>query len=330
MDIRHLRYFVGIADCGSLMRASEHLHVAQPALSVHISNLEVELRVKLMERNNRGVRLTPEGRLLYEKAKILLASYHDMLGEVRNLRETPSGTVTIGLPCTTSPLIAAQLYRRVRDELPEVTVYVTDASTAMLYELVQDGRLDFAILFNLPESAEFEQTALGVDEYCICGAPGMLPAGDTIEFDEVFNYPLVVSCQSTTWRMILDDIAERHGKRFEAAIETESLGIMRTIAISGEACSIMPFSGVKDDVAAGRLNARLLVNPVTRGVLSLARLKIKEPTAAMQAVGRILVDVVRETYGWTEPDPSQSNVTQMLRAMPSKVLPTERAARVQR
>jgi hypothetical protein len=54
MDIRHMRYFVGVADAGSMIKASERLHVAQPSLSVHITNLEIELGVKLMQRSNRG------------------------------------------------------------------------------------------------------------------------------------------------------------------------------------------------------------------------------------------------------------------------------------
>ena len=72
MEIRHLRYFVAMAETGSLMKASERLHVAQPALSVHLANLEAELGTTLVTRSNRGVELTPDGQFLYERAVALL------------------------------------------------------------------------------------------------------------------------------------------------------------------------------------------------------------------------------------------------------------------
>lgn len=321
MDIRHLRYFVGIADCGSLMKASERLHVAQPSLSVHINNLEVELGVKLMQRSNRGIELTPEGHDLYDRAQTLIRYYQETVATIRDRRTQPSGTVSIGIPSTSSELMAAELYRRVRDELPEVTLYMAEASTAILYEWLIDSRVDFSILFSLPETSSLEKAPLQVDEFCLVSRPDRTSPGSCIDFEELFDQTLVISCQSTTWRKILDDVAEKHGKRFYAPIETESLGAIRAIILSGEANGLLPLSCVRKDVERGTLRAQRLTNPEMRGVLALANLPSAQMTPAKRAVRDIVVDVAKQSaYNGAE---LFAQPTPILRVVPSKLLPAE-------
>src|SRR5258708_11308862 len=74
MEIRHLRYFVAIAEERSFTRAAERLWVAQPGLSTQIRRLETELGVRLFERHTRGVTLTPAGALFLERARVALAA----------------------------------------------------------------------------------------------------------------------------------------------------------------------------------------------------------------------------------------------------------------
>ncbi|MFW2829266.1 LysR family transcriptional regulator [Sphingomonas sp. ID0503] len=324
MDIRHLRYFVGIADCGSLMKASERLHVAQPALSVHIANLEVELGVKLLERSNRGVELTEEGHNLYARATTLLSYYQETISSIRDRRAQATGTVSVGVPSTMSGMIAAELYRRVRDELPDVTLYMTDASTAMLYEWLQDGRLDFSILFSLPESSNLDLIPLDVEEFCLVSKAGTSSGTETIEFDELFEHPLVVSCQSTTWRKILDHVAEKKGRTFKASIETEAVSVIKSIVRSGEACGVLPLSCVVDEVRQGVFDAQRVINPDIKGILALANLPSLHMTPAKRAIRDLVVRVMREVRAGEGGTPALNNVTPIFRAVPSKLLPMAR------
>jgi LysR family transcriptional regulator, nitrogen assimilation regulatory protein len=326
MDIRHLRYFVGIADCGSLMKASERLHVAQPSLSVHINNLEVELGVKLMSRSNRGIELTVEGHELYGRAKVLLNYYQETVSSIRDRRTTPSGTVSVGIPSTTSFQMAVEIHRRMRDELPEVTLYITDASTAMLYEWLMDCRLDFAILFSLPENATLELIPIGTEEFCLVSqADNPMPVGE-IEFDDIFDLPLVVSSQSTTWRKILDDIANQRGKSFSSSIETESASIVKAIAQSGEASGVLPLSCVRQEISEGTLQARRLVNPELRGMLVLASLPSAQMTPAKRAVRDLIMRVANDMMAGDSSGIDAVDVTPILRALPGKLLPAKREA----
>ena len=83
-ELRHLRYFVAVAEELSYTRASERLHVAQPALSTAIRELETELGVQLLERTTRNVALTPAGALLLERARATLAAADDTFAVARD------------------------------------------------------------------------------------------------------------------------------------------------------------------------------------------------------------------------------------------------------
>ncbi len=327
MDLRQLRYFVGIADCGSLMKASERLHVAQPALSVHVKGLEIDLGVKLMHRSHRGIQLTAEGVELYERAKFLLKYFQETIDTVKNRGNLPSGMVSIGLPSSCSHLLAADLYRRVSEELPGVTLYIADASTAALYEWLLDGRMDFTVMFSVPEDANLDCIPLRAEEFCLVTRPDKSDGCDWIDFDSIFDRPLVLSCQSTSWRKILDDVAEKHGKTFKAAIETESASVIMAIAMSGQASGLLPMSCVREEVALGRLRAQRVVNPEIRGLLSLVSLPSLGPNPAKSAVRDLVLEVVKENHRHWGENSSPETVTPILRAVPTKVLPIDVARR---
>src|SRR3546814_11186391 len=89
MDLRHLRYFVGMVEAGSLVKASERLHVAQPALSVQLSNLAVELGTQPVIRSNLAILTTKDGALLYDRAAVILR-YHQQSLSQTNSTKTPT------------------------------------------------------------------------------------------------------------------------------------------------------------------------------------------------------------------------------------------------
>ena len=320
MDIRQLRYFMGIADCGSMMKAAERLHVAQPALSVHINNMEVELGCKLLRRTNRGVELTEAGHLLYEQAKSVLKAHQDIIASFRDRRSSPFGTVSIGMPSTTSPAIGAELYRRLREHLPGVTLYITDASTAMLYEWLTEGRIDFAILFSLTENGHLDIVPLAVEEFCLASLADGSDDAATISFADLFSHRLVLPCKPTIWRKTLDDLAEKRGMRFHDVIETESASIIKSIILSGQASGILPGSYIRDSEGSERIQAKLIVNPNIQGLLSIACLADAPLNPAMRQVRSIVVDIFRQQQ--RDDFHSMEKVVPVLKDVPGRLLPS--------
>ena len=293
MEIRHLKYFVAMAEAGSLMKASERLRVAQPALSVHLSNLELDVGVRLVRRSNRGIELTEEGQILYERAKELLKFHEECIVSLKSKRLNPSGSVSIGLPSTLPGIVVPALYRAMREQLPDVRLYVAEASTAVLHEWLRDGKIDFAVLFSIPESAELRITPLYIEDFCFVGRPSGEKTPRSIQFEELFNYDVMMPCGATSWRKILDQAAEDRGKSFGTPIETESFSGLRAAALSGLCHVIMPRTSVHEEIAAGVLEARRIINPDIRGVKSLVHIESRMMTAAQRETKRLVTEVIK-------------------------------------
>lgn len=294
MDIKHLRYFVAMAEAGSLMKASERLRVAQPALSVHLSNLEIELGVQLVERSHRGISLTEQGQILYDRATALLKYHSEAILSLKRDKSEPAGSVSLALPSTMPGLFAPYLYKAMRKALPEVSFYMLDASSAALYEWLQSGKVDFAVLFNIPEDAKLSLSPVLVEGFCLAGQFEEGEDGDDILFDKVFEYPLVLPCCSSSWRKILEEQAERHGKSFSVTFETESFNALRSLAQSGECYTILPESSILNDRMNGALQGRKIVEPEMHGVYSLANLHSGELNQAQKAARELIITTFRE------------------------------------
>src|SRR3546814_12371439 len=119
MEIRQLRYFVAMAEAGSLAKASERLNISQPALSVHLANLEAELGTTLVTRSNRGVELTEDGKLLLDRAIVLLRYHRETERALKDRSERPSGSVSPGPLPTSSEMLSAQPKPAIPTELPD-------------------------------------------------------------------------------------------------------------------------------------------------------------------------------------------------------------------
>lgn len=327
MDLRHLRYFVGMIDAGSLMKAAERLHVAQPALSVHLANLEGELGTQLVNRSNRGIELTDDGRLLYDHAVVMLKHHQETLNALKSRKNKTAGRVSLGMPSTLPGLISTELYRMVRDRLPEVQLYIADTSTAALFEWLQEGKLDLAILFNLPENAGVDFSPLYVEEFCLVGKSSGVPVAAEIPFEDLVNYPLAMPCRSTVWRKILDDVAERQDKVLQSVIETESLSALRALALSGDCYALLPRSAVLEEIRGGLLQARKIVDPDMQGVMSIASVSGRELSRATVEIREVVIDVC-SALRTDLPTPDQSvSGGQTLRVVPSTLFTSTKAAK---
>lgn len=147
MELRHLRYFAAVAETCHFGRAAERLHMAQPALSQAIRQLEAELGTPLLVRTTRQVRLTPAGEFLQREALRLLGSLDDSLRSVRRIAEGRKGVVRLGLTGTAAFSHLPRIARLVKHELPEVALEIrADLLTPAQCEALRDGTLDLGVL----------------------------------------------------------------------------------------------------------------------------------------------------------------------------------------
>jgi DNA-binding transcriptional LysR family regulator len=142
MELRHLRYFVAVAQERNFTRAAEKLRIAQPPLSRQIHDLEAELGMSLLDRDSRPVRLTEAGRLLYEHAVLVLERIDDLRTMMRRFREAERPRYVIGFVASTIYAALPHLIRRFRAETPGVDVSLVEMVSLEQIAALKDGRID--------------------------------------------------------------------------------------------------------------------------------------------------------------------------------------------
>jgi DNA-binding transcriptional LysR family regulator len=147
MELRHLRYFAAVAETCHFGQAADQLHVAQPALSYAIRQLEDELNVTLFNRTTRQVSLTPAGEFLKLEVARILAGVDDAERGVRRIAAGRSGLLRVGLTGTAAFSHLPRLARMLREELPGVAMEIqADMLTPMQCEQLRSGALDVGVL----------------------------------------------------------------------------------------------------------------------------------------------------------------------------------------
>lgn len=147
MELRQLRYFVAVAETCHFGRAAEQLHIAQPALSQSVRQLEAELGATLLTRTTRQVSLTPAGEFFHREARQLLERLDDSVRGVRRIAEGRLGLIRIGFTGTAAFDQLPRIARRVKRELPGVALEVhADLLTPAQVDGLRTAHLDLAVL----------------------------------------------------------------------------------------------------------------------------------------------------------------------------------------
>lgn len=146
MELRVLRYFLGVAREGSMTGAARVLHVTQPTLSRQLQDLEEELGQKLFIRGSHSVTLTPEGMVLRKRAEEILEMVHKTEAEFESMGEMVGGDVYIGGGETEAMRRIARLIHEIRDDYPEIRFHLFSGNAEDVTERLDKGILDFGIL----------------------------------------------------------------------------------------------------------------------------------------------------------------------------------------
>jgi DNA-binding transcriptional LysR family regulator len=177
MELRHLRYFVAIAEERSFTRAAERLWVAQPGLSTQIRRLESELGVQLFKRHTRGVELTDAGELFLERARTALAAADIARSTGRDLEEGLVGSVRLGVVTGTGWPGTAALLGHFGRERPAVELTVVESDCGTLLRDLRDARLDAVIAPSEFASGELRRVRLGRERWLVLAGSGHRLAG---------------------------------------------------------------------------------------------------------------------------------------------------------
>ncbi len=164
MEIHQLQYFVSVAEMGNFTRAAEKCLVAQPSLSQQIKKLEKELGHPLIERLNRGIRLTDAGRIFYDKACHILDSVEEAKREITDERDENAGRITVGAIPTIAPYLLPAVLKKFSIRFPKAEVVLRENFTEFTIKGCLEGDLDLGILALPVEQDHLVVTPLFTEE----------------------------------------------------------------------------------------------------------------------------------------------------------------------
>ena len=173
MELRHLRYFVAVAEELNFTRAAKKLHINQPPLSAQIRKLENELGTQLFRRLTRGIELTDAGKLLLEQARIILKQVDEATVGVRRRGRGETGRIIVGSSgAIFHPLVVRALHES-KTRYPNLTIAgeVEVTNTAMLLAWLRTGRVDLCLISVPVEDSEGLAIEPLVEEDCVIALP---------------------------------------------------------------------------------------------------------------------------------------------------------------
>ncbi|AUL52223.1 LysR family transcriptional regulator [Bordetella holmesii] len=240
MELRQLRYFVKVVECGSLGRAATELGVVTSALSQQISRLEGELSTRLLTRTSTGVVLTDAGLAFLRQAQLSLRHADDAMKAARESRL--SGHVSIGLVQTTASVLALPFMRAMRQRYPDVRLRLVESLSGHLSTMLNARQLDLAIVFQTETARRWSVMPL-LDESLFLIArddmPGLPPAG-RVRLRDLTGLPLLLPSDSHGLRALVNNGFARFNERPDLVAEIDGLDVLMELVEAGLGATIQP------------------------------------------------------------------------------------------
>ncbi len=241
MDLKELRSFIHVAELGSLVRAADRLGLSQPALSRHVRILEEELGVRLLRRTGRGVVPTDSGEIVARHAREVLDHVARMSDEVAARRAAVTGRLAFGLPPSVGVSVTGPLVEAYRAAYGAVALQVIEDLSGAIQDRLLTGELDLAILYEGATSASLATRQVFTEELWLVGAQGGgLAEAESIPFEAVSGYPLILPGRRHGLRAVIEQHAFRHAVTLRTDIEVDSLRAQLDLVRRGLGYTILP------------------------------------------------------------------------------------------
>ncbi len=294
MTLRQLLYFARIVEIGSLSRAAQALHVAQPALSQQVSRLEEELGVTLLLRSVRGVVPTQAGLAVYRHAKAILKQVDATRLIAQEADAGPAGQVTLGLPWTVSTLLGLPLLQQVKARLPAVRLEIVGGPSPLLANMLAEGRLELTVVFDNQPRSGLDMRPVLVEPLYFIGPPHTLATTGTASISDVARRPLVLLSRPNSIRERLDAALAAAGLRAEVVAEINDAGLLLGAVRTGLGYSVVPACGVAEGQRQVDVDSVLLDDPSLRRTVFLCTSRLHGLSLAAHHVHEILLELMQQ------------------------------------
>lgn len=217
VKLSQLRALVAIADTGSFSEAALQMELSQSAVSHAIATLEDELGVILLSRSRHGAVLTSVGQQITEEARLVLQSLHNLCHQADLAKGLQSGEVRLAAFRSVATHILPEVIRQFREQYPHIPIAIDEKNHyEMVEEAVRQGHADVGFTY-LPTKADFESWELLRDRYLALLPPSPSPAPNSLSWEDLAAYPLILTHGDDGDRQHLESLLRRQGQILKPA-----------------------------------------------------------------------------------------------------------------
>jgi LysR family cyn operon transcriptional activator len=241
LEIRHLRYFLAVAEAGSFSRAADRLGISQPSVSQQMRDLEAGLRVSLFQRRGKRILLTSTGLIFQEHARALLRELENFLQEVSSEPGRLRGTLHLGVvPVLNVPLVPELIGMFAADH-PGINLIVEEVSSTEIETALEEGRMNVGLGFLTRHSPNLRYERLCTDEFAlIVSESHPWSKRHVIPLSELHQQRLLQLPDSFVMRRMIDDVFRNHQIRQRTVAEINAIETLLRSLAPLNAAALMP------------------------------------------------------------------------------------------
>lgn len=293
ISLRQLQYIVAVAEQRSFRRAAELCHVSQPSLSEQVAQAEDLLGVRLFERGQRGVVVTPAGKALAEEAHAICRRVEAFVDSARRFADPFAGRLRIGVIPTVAPYLLPDLAPELRKRYPKLTLLWMEEKTSVLVERLARGDLDAVILALEADIGDLDTIVLGEDAFVFAAAPSH-PLADSpkpIKTDSLDGESVLLLDEGHCFRKQVLSFCSRTGSE-EAGYRATSLATLVQMAAGGVGVTLLPSLALSVENRNGVLHVRSFAGKAPSRTLALCWRKTSGLQTTLASVG----ETARQAY----------------------------------
>ena len=241
LEIRHLRYFLAVAEAGSFSRAADRLGISQPSVSQQMRDLEVGLRVPLFQRRGKRILLTPGGLIFQEHARAVLRQLENFMQELNREPGQLRGALHLGVvPVLNVPLVPTLLGLFIADH-PAISVIVEEISSTEIETALEEGRMDVGLGFLTRHSPNLRYERLCTDEFAlIVSESHPWSKRRVIPLSELHQQRLLQLPDTFVMRRMTDALCRNHQVRPRMIAEINAIETLLRSLAPLRAAALMP------------------------------------------------------------------------------------------
>lgn len=268
-DITGLHYFSIVAEERSFSRASNRLHIAQPAISRKIKALENDLGVRLFIRHAKGVDVTEAGESLLQSAYSLFRQIETLHDSAVISSEMPRGTVTIGVLPTPGEYIVPRLIKQSRKLFPELKYRIIEGYSSDLQRMLINREIHIAIMHGPSPHPDIISQELLIDHLCLVGPVGSLDK-TSYTLAEAAAFPLILPETSNLLRSHIERAADEQNLKLNVIMNCSGFWLIKSLVCNGLGHTIVTLDSIFNELEQHKVSAASISNPSIPWALAVA------------------------------------------------------------